>query len=252
MPLSRTPKNIMDNIEATPVRPRPEGGFGFHQRHNDADQGDDLRQLGMSARANLKDAQKEWSLFTMGAVFARLPLPVDPIQEFINSCDEEVTVAHVRFGLPLFHGLEVGYLRNDEALVWNHTLFACRNAGWPLLRRHLSSIAVVDRDRSRFFRTFWHTLSIVDTVELQRHEQLPDPVPMVEIEAIGFSDGQYDYGLLPGRKPLELPRLGAGKASVRDKLMGVCVLADIPMQTATPSVTPVPPRWNPQTGKFDA
>lgn len=226
--------------------PKPEGMFDPSREHDDRGQGDDVVQGLISQSTTLQDLAKSWVLFSPGLLFTHLPLPVDPVQDYINSCTGETNVVKIQLPQPIFRGTGTG--------GWDSTLMMCTPAFWEAgLKRHLQNLAIQDNDRQLFYRTFGSTVKVPDVLQLAHLETLPSVIPTVSVEFIGYATQHRVVTAVPSTMGHEPSCVKTFDPTGDDVLMALTALAGQPVQASKPrKITqikcpkiagPITPEW---------
>lgn len=125
---------------------------------------DPLQPLVYSTTDTMQTLAQTGVWFTYAACLTRLPIPSDPLADFLSR-RPELQVGIMVEKMPLFRGLQASDAR------WNHAAFWIACEQWPWIRDHLS--ACVFRWQSRNIHTAWLETVVPDVLQLRQRAVLP-------------------------------------------------------------------------------
>ncbi len=157
--------------------PRPERAHGFNRLPNELFTGSDLVRINVWGAASLTELNADYVFFTPALLYTHGHLDKDVVQEWLNLQPDKPQVFVLTFEQLLFDGV---------GPAWGHQLVCCDRPHWPSLQRHLATVGIADRVAGTISRAFVANLTMVDAMVLQRTATLPEPLPTVEIAAVGL------------------------------------------------------------------
>jgi hypothetical protein len=158
-----------------------------HARHeSDHAEGRPLERAVLSA-TSLQSLLDDYVFFTLLPLYQGSGIDYDPIQEFMNS--EAVRLSGTQ---PVIVRLEF-----DEAIFdapapqETNVLMGCERSGWwPLLLRHLTSTALLNRTQKTFAKVAAWPTWIADQLAKEKRGYLPSPVADIPVTGFGV-DASY-------------------------------------------------------------
>lgn len=105
--------------------------------------------------ASLTELSDQLAFYTLGLVFANVPLPFDPFTAFCQEQNLDWRQAVLKFDRPVFRGLDIG-----DDVSWNFVLTALPKDRWARFLQHMGTVAFTDH--RTLWRVRYQTLKILD------------------------------------------------------------------------------------------